>query len=806
MTVLGPAKAAPPLEQLIAMLAKPLAKVITEEMTDEGMVDRIWLLRHYRQNYLYYQGLQNFAPAIFQGIIDQTGVTGSLFGGSDYGNGIGSYDYTQNTFKGYCRKEEAVLGTRIPNAVAVPNDPSDEDDIKAARAANSAAMYIRDNCELQVQILWLVFCMFCFGTCFWSIEWVVDGEQYGYKAVPQFGTEDQQMGGGFDCPDCGSQHDLQDPDNPTPPQNCQNCGGPMADASFRPPFAAPVPQNLPPKQVEKGGLEICLLDGTEVSVPLDADGRKGIEDPDLPWVRRERERPKGKLLQKYGEILRNTESRENSIDYDNAAMIYGQQVRSALASPIGIVRPKGAGRWTEVWEDWKPQQYELVDEKEIRQLLKENFPLGLRITSVKGIIVNLENRKVDAHWQECQPEPTKRIIADPLGDDWIVATDIGNNLLNQQCETVERNNEPGFADPTRVDIDAWQRRRDQPGDLIPALPPAGKGLADIIFRPPPLEFSEQIPALKNQVEQTAQQNSGLLEVIWGGDTSDPTARQTELKTNAAIRQLSVVWVMIGKSLEGLYEKACALLAEHEDGVLSFSKQKANEFGKFDTVAVVIEDLKGGSYHFEADEAIPMTWGQSRDLAMWLLDKPPEILKAFGFSDPMNIFEIKNLLGIPGIKIPHLTARDKVMDIISRLLQASSVPGPVGQDGKPGPRQSSIQPAWEDDFAFNTECVKSYLETNFELAEQNPTGYENVQLYGQACEAKANVPAAAPPPKASIGVTLKGADLGDPAVTASLVKAGVIPLGTAVAHIPVPLKPGEMAPPGPPQAPPPGAVQ
>lgn len=806
MEILGAAKPAPSLPELIAKLSKPLAKVISAEMTDEGVVDRIWLLRHYRQNYLYYQGLQNFAPAIFQGIIDQTGANGDLFQGGDMGGGLGSYDYTQNTFKGYCRKEEAVLGTRIPNAVAVPNDPSDEDDIKAARAANNAAQYIRQHCELQVQILWLVFCMYCFGTCFWSIEWVIDGEKYGYKEVPQFGTEDQQMGGGFDCPQCGSQHDIEDPENPAPPQNCQDCGSPMTGAMMRPPFSASVPQNLPPKQIEKGGLEICLLDGTEVSVPLDADGRKGVEDGDCGWIRRERERPKGKLLQEHGDVLRNSEGQENVLDYDNAAMLYGQQVRSAMASPIGIVRPKGNNRWTEVWEDWKPSQYELVDDKSIRQLLKENYPLGLRITSAKGIVVNLENRKIEAHWQECQPEPTKRIIADPLGDDWIIATDIGNNLLNQQCETVERNNEPGFYDPTRLDGDALQRRRAEPGNYIPALPPAGRAISDIVFRQPPLEYSEQIPALRNQVEQTAQQNSGLLEVIWGGDTSDPTARQTELKTNAAIRQLSVVWVMIGKSLEGLYSKACAILADHEDGVLSFSKQKANEFGKFDTVAVVIEDLKGGNYHFEADEAIPMTWGQSRDLAMWLLDKPPEILKAFGFSDPMNIFEIKNLLGIPGIKIPHLTARDKVMDIISRLLNDSPVPGPVGPDGKAGPKQSSIQPAWEDDYAFNTECVKSYLETNFELADQNPTGYENVQLYGQACEAKANVPAPAPPPKASIGVTLKGADLGDPAVQASLTKAGVIPEGTTVAHIPAPLKPGQMMPPGAQPPPSPGAVQ
>ena len=132
--------------------------------------------------------------------------------------------------------------------------------------------------------------------------------------------------------------------------------------------------------------------------------------------------------------------------------------------------------------------------------------------------------------------------------------------------------------------------------------------------------------------------------------------------------------MIGKSLERVYEKACNLLAQHEDGVLQFAKQKANEYGKFDTVMVAIEDLKGGNYHFEADEAVPMTWGQERDLAMWMLDKPPEVLKGFGWDDPLNIYEIKSLLGLPGMHLPHLDQRDKCMDVIGRLLEGQPQAG------------------------------------------------------------------------------------------------------------------------------------
>lgn len=772
MEILGPAPATPDTKTLIAQLAKPIGKVMSGEMADEADVDRVWILRALHKAYLYYRDLAYFAPALYQGLVDSTGIDGTMIPSGAY-SGTGLYDYTQNVYRGYCRKLEAVLGTRIPNAIAVPNDPSSEDDVRASRAANDAAQYIRQECDLQVLILWLVFSLYNFGTSFWNIEWEINGDKYGYKDVPVPPVPTEQKLGGAD--------------------------------SGVPEFPVTVPQDQPPKQVEKGGLKIEICDASEISVPLDTDGREGTGAAN--WLRREREVYKGRLFQKYGDTLREQNiQKDTDSDIDDAANMvslqYGQSVRSAMASPIGIVRPKRENNWTVIEEDWTPVMYEMVDDKAARQLLKEQFPTGVRITAVKGKIVNLEGRKLADHWQECQPEPTKRIMCDPLGQDWIVTQDLLNNLLNQQNETIERSNEPGFADPTRVDLDAYQRRRSEPLDLIPALRPPGGTLADLIFRPNPPQFSDQIVPFRGQVEQTSQQNSGLLEIIWGGDTSDPTARQSELKTNAAIRQLSVIWVMIGKSLEKVYEKACKLLAENEDGVLAFSKQKPNEYGKFDSISIVIKDLKGGSYHFEADEAIPMTWGQQRDLLMWMLDKPVELLKAWGLDDPMNIFEFKQLLGMPGQRTPYMADRDKGMAIISELVNGKPQLGPVDPaTGQPGPKQPSIAPDWEDDSEFMAKLAKAYLVDNFELKAQNPDGYENIQLWGQAHEQKANVPPPKPPVKGSVAVSLKGPDLGDAAVTSALQDIGVLQPGQQAQAVPPPPKPGQMMPPpgGPPSA-------
>ena len=785
MEILGPTTAAPSKEELIAKLSKPIARVISSEMADEADIDRVWVLRKIHKNLLYYRDLAYFAPALYQGLIDATGVDGSVLPDSSWqGNGV--YDYTQNIYRGYCRKLEAVLGTRIPNAVAVPNDPSDEKDIQAARAANSAALYIREQCDLQVQVLWLVFSLYNFGTSFWSIEYVHDGDKYGWKDVPQLAEETASLGGGTSCPTCGAAADGD---------TCPECGGAVDGGAYQDPSEVKVPGELPPKRMPKGNLEIDILDASEVSVPLDADGRKGVND--CAWIRREFEQPKAKLLQKYGDALRQAiKGGDAAFEEQTVSLQYGESVRSAMASPIGVVRPKRENRWGVVIEDWTTAQYELIDDKGMRQLIAENFPDGVRITAVKGHIMDLESRKCVDHWQECQPEPTKRIMCEPLGDDWVITQDILNNLLNQCNETIERSNDPRFADPTRVDLDAWQRRRENPGDLIPAVRPPGGSLNDLISQQTTVHFSEQIPAFRTQVEETSRETSGLLDIIWGGDTSDPTARQSELKTNAAIRQLSVIWVMIGKSLERVYEKACKILSDNEDGVLSFSKQKSNEYGKFDTVSIAIEDLKGGNFHFEADEAIPMTWGQQRDLLMWMLDKPQEILKAWGLDDPLNIHEFKELLGMPGMRVPHLDDRDKGMDIIGKLINDKPQPGPIDpHSGQPGPQQPSIQPDWEDDSDFFAKLAKAWLITNFDMAETNPDGVDNVRLWGQAHEKKADVPAPKPPIKPTVSVSLKGADLGDAAVTQALQNAGIEPPGVQAVQQPPPLKPGAMPPPG-----------
>jgi len=811
MEPLAPAAPAPTTEEIIAKCGKFITDVMRSEMSDEIDPDRIYILRQVHKNYLYYRALQYFAPSIYQGIVDATGVNGSYVPDQD---GFGAYDYNQNIYRGYSRKFEAVLGNRMPNAIAVPDNQSDQESAKATRSANNAALYFRQSCNLELQILYLTFGLFNFGTNFWHIDYVFDGEKYGYKTPDILSTGQAPLGNAsFNCPNCGNANDA-DADNPTPPSNgCASCGQPLNETHYQPPTMADIPTSQPGEPQPNGALEISLHDASEVDVPLDATCIN-----DCPWLVWSREKHKFVLMKKYGDKIKDSAGTDMGIgEGENVCTQYAENIRSAMASPIGLVRSKRANRWTERFTWWTPAMYEGIEDKEAKQMMKDNFPTGVKITAVRGNIIDMEEQKLTDRWQEVKPEPAKRIMADPLGNDWIEAQDLTTNMLNQRNEIIERSNEPGFGDPTRIDFDAWQRRRAIGADLFPALKPAGGSLSDIIYRPPTVQFSDQIAPFSMEIEQRAQNVSGLGEAIWGGgDAEEPTARQAELKKNAALMQLGVPWKMMGKSLEAVYLKACRLLGEYAEGVINFTQK--NQFGRYDDMVVVMDDLKHGKYHFDFDEAIPLTYGQQRDLLMWMLDKPKELLDLWGFNDVLNIFTFKQLLGMPGERTPHLDDRDKGMDVIDKLLSEKPVPGQPNPDGSPGQQQASIQPDWEDDKDFMARLVKAFLIVNSPLKQSHPDGYQNCVLYGQACEAAANTPAPPPPPKTSVALSVKGSELGSDAIQASLDKLGIIPDGVKVAPITPPLKPGEinpatgqqvpMAPPSPlmPQPPIEGAVQ
>src|SRR6185312_597787 len=333
MQILGAAPGAMPVEELIQACAPAIVQLMREEMSDESEPDRIWLLRQARKNYLYYKDLQNYAPQIFDGML---GLTAPGYNeGLDQDGGNGFYDYSSNIWRGYCLKFVSVLGTRMPNAIAVPDNPEDEQAIRATRAANNAALYILRAGNLEIRNLDLAFKMYTFGTPFYHIDWVVDGEKYGVTKRPKIEAQELPLGdAAFRCPNCGTNMPSEG-DAPAVPPSCPNCQGPISMSDYHPPTMVSQPINGGFDEIENGGLEIEVHDVSEVSVPLDSTG---VDD--CAWLRWDREVHKSKCLKKWRAQIKAAGDNQNSADTETVASEYAQNIRSAFSSPIGVVRSK----------------------------------------------------------------------------------------------------------------------------------------------------------------------------------------------------------------------------------------------------------------------------------------------------------------------------------------------------------------------------------------------------------------------------------------------------------------------------------
>ncbi len=727
MTVIGETEAPPTPEELLAQLKGPLKKVVEDEINSEVDPEKIQVYWNCRRNWLLWRGIQYFAPVLNQ----QTGYTDfqAIGGGSGEYDGS-NYDYVQNIFRGFGRKFIAVLGQRSPNVKAIPDDPDDEKSIRATRAADTCngilnAWWGVDQRNSEVtEKLWI------FGPAFIYTPWNADGVMYGFRTEPKLEPVPTPMGDAhYHCQQCGA-----DSPQPTPQGLCPQCGAPMGDESKVEPQTVDVPK---PQGVEKyanGRVECHVVDALRVTTPFYTRSLEAC-----PWLKYEFEENKSVLLMAYP-ILRKKQVADADGSGDGANGTTGRLSRDATISPLGTPLRRTPNRWTytRIW--LQPWMYEAVgrmdeEENEFRQLLKDNFPTGVRITKVEDEIVELKEEKLDELWAVVQPETGETINLDPIGQDMVPAQMLANHCVNIGAETIERGVPVTLADPRVIDFQQWNRKQALPCEVIPALPAVGDTLGDSMYALPAAQFSNQMVPWINGVVSDNQTIVGIQPEIFGGGDPAPTAREAEIRKNAALAQLGTTWMFIRKGWEKAKFNGVRQLAKYGPGIVREGQ-----------LMVDLSELMDGGWHFEADEAIPATWGQSRDLVMFMMNQPPAVLEAWGFNRAENITRNKSLLGMTGYYTPGEDDADKVVDTIQKLLKAQPITKP-GQTGQPPDIQPSI-PAdeFEDIHPLVVQLVQGWAQSKAgrKEKEQNPNGYANVIAWGKAHYQLAN-PAPPPPP-------------------------------------------------------------
>lgn len=727
MIELGDAPKPPSKEELLAKLTPALKLVIESDIDSDTDAEKVYQYQNARKNYLMYRGLQFLAPVMRDGIADFASV-GSGYGS---GNGEGCYAYQQNIFRGYGRKFIAVMGQRAPNVKAMADDPEDEKSVRATRSADEANAILNSWWDVDERNIEASLKVWAIGPAFIYTPWNADGLMYGYREEPKYETSQQPMGEShFHCLQCGADSPQAGP--------CPKCGYELGPQDEVAPESVDVPQVAGTTKYPNGRVECHVADAFTVTIPFYTTRLETC-----PWLRYEYEMPKSQLISKFPEL------RGANLDSDASGQsAQGQAARESVTSPTGapLSSSRNKNRWlfTRIWmQAW---QYASVADDGIRQVLEQNYPTGLKITRVQGKIVALEEEKLDQLWSVIKPEAGETINTDPLGQDMVSAQLLKNDMLNIAAETMERGIPVTMVDSRVIDAEQWGKRQAMPSEVIPTLPPPGGSMGESFYQLPASRFSDQMMPFMQGVEQDARSGVGVVDEIFGGGNA-PTARQAEINKNAAMMGLGTSWTYFRKGWEKAKRNGVMQLVKYGSGTIREGSRMVD-----------LNELTAGGWHFEADEAIPATWGQMRDMLLFMMEKPPEILDAFGFTRPENIETNAALLGLPGYYIPGLEDKDKTQDTIQKLLQGQPTQQPK-PDGSTDTQPSIPADEFEDNHQMVVQLVQGWAQSQpgRTAREQNPNGYSNVIAWGLAHQKMAQPPPPPPPPvvpKVSVAVSSK----------------------------------------------------
>ncbi len=708
-------------DPLVQQFGPKLKTLIDDNVNGDVDREKVYQYSKARKNELYWRGKQYVYPVLIGSDVADWSSSGTIAYNANPDERKNQYDYTINIIRGDGRKFVAVLGQRSPNATAIPDRSDDEGSAGRARKANNAASYLRSQWNVEQIQRHLAMSLWKNGTTFIYTPWRTDSGKYGTYAAQHVEMTEQKSGPDtYRCPQCGAQV----PDsmvNPAQP-SCPMCNTQLGPEHFQ---AAPMEQvpQFSQQEYSKGTVECHLATIFEVTTPF-----YGKTLRDLPWLWYEYEETKGSLIAAWPQLR--SKLQQDVYSEGTGVSAQGRLARDVASSPTGSYISPRKNRWlyTRIW--LKPNMYELLEDENIRNGLYQNFPKGVKVTLVQNEIVALEHEDLCDVWAMCKPETSEYIFADPICDDYMGIQDLTNDMYNITIETLERAIPFLIADPTVLDMQQFRKHAGLPAEVIPAKAGIGGRLDQSIVKAPTADLDPNIMKWPGMIQGVGREIVGIIPAIFGGEGPSPTARQAELQRNQALQQLNTVWNEMRDCWAQVYTNGVRLLAK-------YAMPDGSNLGGFSDDVADYEDLAQGGYHFSCEEAMPMTWGQQRDLIMFLLQQSPQAQQAFGLTNPLNIPDLQEVLGLPSWRVQNLEARNKVMRTIQQLLKGQPVPQPpMAPGGVAGP--ASDLPSipidqFEDDHMFSAQVVKEWaqLEKTAEIRAQNPLGYRNVIAWGMA---------------------------------------------------------------------------
>ena len=230
-----------------------------------------------------------------------------------------------------------------------------------------------------------------------------------------------------------------------------------------------------------------------------------------------------------------------------------------------------------------------------------------------------------------------------------------------------------YADPSVLDFKAFSQTEITPGGVFPAKARAGKSLGDGFHEIKTATFPNELLPFANYVQSMGQQVSGALPSIFGGQIEgSETASEYSMSRAQATQRLQNTWKMFTIWWKTIFGKAIPMyikmVKEDERDV------QRKEDGSFVNVLIRKSELEGkiGKVELEANENLPITWSQRKDIVMTLLQSNnPQIMEFMMRPENMDI--MRDAIGFNDFYIPGELDREAEYDEIKKLINSTPIP-------------------------------------------------------------------------------------------------------------------------------------
>lgn len=653
------------------------------------------------------------------------------------------YDKPINVFRAYLESIIAALSVTVPPIKCYPDDADNTLDLSTAKAGDKISQLVyRHN---NVTLLWLhslfIYCTEGMVACY---AYPKEDEKYGTYEEKEYDESDEQRQQ-VSCPECN--YSLSDT-SVTPDIVNQNADSmeinsdefmPESEGEFGSESdVCPSCGAMMTPNVEQNTFVTTRLVGVtkqpKTRICMEAYG--GLYVKVANYARKQEDTPY--LTLSYETHYSNAIERYSHLHGKDSLSAKKIAAATGPRDPYeqwGRLSPQYQGEYpintVTVRNAWlRPAAFNVLQNKSDVDKLKKKFPNGAKVVLINDEFGEACAEALDDFWTLTYNPLSDYIHHDPLGLLLVSIQEITNDLVSLTLQTIEHGIGQTFADPGVLNFNAYRQMESVPGGIYEATPKSGKSLQESFHEIRTANLSPEVMPFAQNIQNLAQLVSGALPSLFGGqmEAGSGTASEYGMSRAQALQRLQNTWKIFTFWWKEIFGKVIPMyINEVKDDERDVQR---DDEGNFINTFIRKAELEGkiGKVELEANENLPLTWSQQKDVIMQLIQTTnPEILAIIG--SPKNLPIVRNAIGLTDFFVPGEDDKDKQFDEIKMLL--NSEPMPTGDPMMPEMPSVDIDPVYEN-HSIEFEVVRSWVvsEAGRQAKVDNEAGYRNVLLHGK----------------------------------------------------------------------------